>query len=120
MDESEVTHGPESSAALRHLAKRALDDSSFLTGALCAFADAQHLDEAGLATYLGCRTDDLPRLALSRRPSEGQPDTAERDIAMLTDRFGLESGRLAALLKATAQLHVERAQEAQEPDIGTR
>jgi hypothetical protein len=86
---------------LAHAARRARDQEGFLAGALAAYQEANGMDDAALAAFLGCAPEALPRLALCRRPA---PDPARfragiQEIAAYT---GAAIGPLARLLREVA------------------
>ena len=103
------------SPALVYAAQRAAQRSFFLASALRQYQDLHQLDEQGLAHDLGCAPEDLPRLALCRRPV-GASATFLDDVEQLTRRFQLKDGRLLALLRqveamAALQTHMARASQ---------
>ena len=94
------------SDSLKRISERAAWEPFFLAGALMSYKDENGLDDAALAAYLGCAVDDLPRLSLCRRPSEG---AFMKDISHLATRFRLNGGRLAALIRHVEVLEDLRA-----------
>ncbi len=93
------------SPALTRAARRAAGSPFFLASVLFEYQGTQGLDDAGLAALLGCPADDLSRLALCRRPA-GEPVTFMRDVEHLAQRFGLQTSRLAGIIR-----HVDALQE---------
>lgn len=103
------------SPALVYAAQRAAQRSFFLASALHQYQDLHQLDEQGLARDLGCAAEDLPRLALCRRPV-GTSATFLDDVEQLTRRFHLKDGRLLALIRQVEalealQTHMARASQ---------
>jgi hypothetical protein len=93
----------QSLPALRRAAERAADQPFFLAGLLRAYAAAHKLDDAALAAWLGCATNDLPRLALCRQPGVAPADF-RTDIEHLAQRFGLHAEQLAHLIREVEAL----------------
>ncbi|HKI35490.1 MAG TPA: hypothetical protein VKA46_26780 [Gemmataceae bacterium] len=83
---------------LEALAARAQDDPFFLASLLAAYARSERLDDAGLAAALGCPTGDLAMLRLCRAPRT-EPREFSEDVARISERFGLDSQRLAEAVK---------------------
>ncbi len=105
------TPDPTADRLLRRAAERAAAHPFYLAHALNAYREAERLGEPELAGWLGCAEDDMPRLALCRRPGILFPPEAPeheeelmRDVILLADRFGLHAERLASLLRRTAFL----------------
>jgi hypothetical protein len=84
------------SDAFKRAARRAIDRPFFLAGALHTYQEENGLSDTELADFLGCRPEDLPRLALCRQPVES---SFLKDVTHLASRFGLNGGRLAALIR---------------------
>jgi hypothetical protein len=82
---------------LENLARRAAADPYFLASGLAGYQDRHDLDDAGLAAFLGCSLDVLPRLALCRMPSA---DDAQRaaDLAGIATHFGLSLSALRTVV----------------------
>lgn len=97
------------SDAVRRASRRAVEEPFFLAGALESYKEENDLDDAGLAAFLGCGPDDLPRLALCRRPREA---TFPQDVAHLARRFSLDGARLAQLVREVEVLEEFRGDEA--------
>ncbi len=81
---------------LQALARRVRDDPFFLASALSEYASSENLDEPGLAGMLGCGTEQLPELALCRRP---HLESFGRDIERITERFSLHPLALAEVVR---------------------
>ena len=90
---------------LRDAAQRAGTNPFFLASALLAYADAEGLDEAALAHYLGCAPADLPVLLLCRRPA-GDAAAFRADVQRIAERFQLDPGRLAEAIRLAESLEV--------------
>lgn len=88
----------EPSPAIRRAAERAADQPFFLAGVLRAYQAAYHWDDTTLAAFLGCTVEDMPRLALCRRP-RATPAEFRADIQHLMARFGLHADNLAHLMR---------------------
>jgi hypothetical protein len=78
------------------LAQRVEADPFFLGSVLALYAESEGLDDAGLATALGCPPEALSRLKLCRPP---RPDRFGDDITALATHFGLDFNRLAAAVR---------------------
>jgi hypothetical protein len=85
-------------SSLVRAAQRAVSNPFFLASTLKEYQRAHHLDNEALATLLECHVDDLPRLALCRRPVEAQ-QTFVHDIDHLAQRFHLQADQLAAIIR---------------------
>jgi hypothetical protein len=86
------------SARLAALARRLADDTFFLASALREYQTSEILDEEGLAAMLGCSVETLVPLALCRRPTS-TPPAFRRDVDRIAERFGVNAGALAALVR---------------------
>ncbi|WP_376793832.1 hypothetical protein [Thermogemmatispora sp.] len=84
--------------ALLYAAQRAAQRRFFLASALQEYWSLHRLDEQALAYEPGCSSDDLPRLALCRRPA-GDAEMFLKDVELLARRFHLKGERLVALLR---------------------
>jgi hypothetical protein len=85
----------------RRAAERAASRAFFLASVLLPFAQGEGLDDHGLASYLGCRDDQLAALLLCRRPD---PRTFARDVQRIAERFGLDPSRLAEAVRLADSL----------------
>lgn len=92
---------------LRRTAERARTRPFYLAASLLAYADAERLDDAGLAAQLGCVPASLPALLLCRRPS-GEASVLRADVQAIAQRFGLNATRLVGLLRRADALVVHR------------
>lgn len=92
---------------LRRAAQRAADRPFFVASDLAAYRELHQLGEEALAEFLGCPPEQLPRLALCRRPD---PDTPEfrREVERIAEHVGARAPRLAQLLREVASLHALR------------
>lgn len=86
------------SKALDHLAARVATDPLFLAGALAEFARSEGLDDAALATALGCTTAVLTRLRLCRAPRP-DPDGFRHDVAAVASHFQINPTTLAEAVR---------------------
>jgi hypothetical protein len=86
---------------LRQVALTAERDPSFLASALAGFRERRGLDPNGLAAWLGIGPDRLAALALYRRPDPAS-DQFAADVAAISERFGVQEGRLAEALAGAA------------------
>lgn len=86
------------SAAMTRAAQRASKLPFFLANIFAAYQSAHSLDDLALAQQLHCEAQQLPHLALCRRPRE---DTAAfaADIDHLAHRFGLDGAQLAIIVR---------------------
>jgi hypothetical protein len=87
---------------LEVLAARAAGEPFFLGWILAAYAYSEGLDDAGLSAVLGCPGQnvgqELAMLRLCRAPSSDPQDFWD-DITCIAERFGLDSQRLAEIVK---------------------
>jgi hypothetical protein len=86
------------SETLRALARKVESDRFFLASLLAAYAEAEGLDDAGLAAALGCAVADLPLLRLCRSPRVGD-DAFWDEVRALAERFGVDPHVLADAVK---------------------
>lgn len=84
--------------SLRRAAQRAAAHRFFVASDLAAWQELHHMGEEALAEFLDCPPDQLPRLALCRRP-----DPAGRDFRSEVERIaahvGARAERLARLMR---------------------
>ncbi len=97
------------SNALAHAAQRAVSHEFFLAGILREYQQANQLDDDALAKLLGCHVNDLPRLALCRRPATEQKAFIQ-DIEHLAQRFHLHGDQLAIVIRQVDSLRALRQQ----------
>jgi hypothetical protein len=97
---------------LRRAAERASTKPFFLGSALRWFAEAEHLDDAGLARHLGCSPEQLNKLRLCRRPAG---ISFAVDVQRLADALRLDVVRLAELLRMAEAL--DSLGRAVQPDL---
>ena len=93
--------------ALIRAARRASQQPFFLASVLRAYQEANSLDDDGLAQLLSCAPAELPRLALCRRPA-AEPAAFAADLDHLTQRFNLDGGQLAAVVRQVDALQAMR------------
>ncbi len=96
------TNPPKS---LMRAAQRAIKNDFFLAGILHEHQQANHLNDEELACFLECDRNDLPRLALCRRP-DAQQEAFLSDIEHLARRFHLHADRLAAVIRQVDTLRM--------------
>lgn len=96
-------------ARLAHLAR---ERSRLMASLLAAYQEQQRLDDASLATLLGCDVQALPRLALCRRP---RPAPHFRtDIDRIAAYVPCDPRQLAVLIRAVESwLSLRQAPSAQ-------
>ncbi len=97
------------SNALAHAVQRAVSHEFFLAGILHEYQQANQLDDDALAELLGCHLNDLPRLALCRRPATEQ-NAFIQDIEHLAQRFHLHGDQLAIVIRQVDSLRALRQQ----------
>ncbi len=95
--------------SLVRAAQRAVSSPFFLASILKEYQRVHYLDNEALATLLGCHVDDLPRLALCRRPAAEQ-QAFVRDIDHLAQRFHLQADQLAAIIRQVDTLAIWQQQ----------
>lgn len=100
---------------LEHLARRVADDSFFLAAPLDRYARAERLDDAALATRLGCPVETLTHVRLCRNPFPEAPKFWQ-DIEQIAVRFGLDSESLAEIVRYGQSLLRLEATTAQLPN----
>lgn len=98
------------SRALQQATELAAEDLFFLASALEAYRSFNGLDDAALAAHLGCSLEDLPRLALCRRPI-GDPMTFRREVEQIAAYASVRAQRLAELLREVETLEALQAAE---------
>lgn len=98
------------SAALDHLAARVATDPMFLANALAEYARSEGLDDAGLATALGCPVSELTRLRLCGAPG-AEPEQFRADVTAIADRFGIDSNTLTRIVRRGQSLARLRASQ---------
>ncbi|HZT42270.1 MAG TPA: hypothetical protein VFA07_08770 [Chthonomonadaceae bacterium] len=101
---------PSHKALLQRTALRAEHDPFYLASALAAYREAEQIDDTLLAAFLACTPDDLPRLALCRRPGTLGQEEFHADVTQIAAHFGLHADRLAGLLR-----RVDFLEEARRP-----
>lgn len=99
---------------LRRAAERASRHAFYLASSLLAYARAERLDDAGLAQRLGCDPASLPALLLCRKPV-GEGAVFRADVEAIAERFGLNAGQLARLLRRADSLAALAAAPADQP-----
>ncbi len=75
----------------------------FLASALKAYSSFNELDDAALAAHLGCSLQDLPRLALCRRPAP-EPTVFRKEVEQIAAYASAKAERLAQLLREVETL----------------
>jgi hypothetical protein len=98
---------------VRAMAERARREPYFLGWVLERYAQAERLDEAGLAAALGCEAVALTDLRLCRAPRL-DPAGLTEDVRRIAEVFRLDAGQLLAIVKRAAVLG--RLQDAPSPD----
>jgi hypothetical protein len=88
---------------LRRAAERAAQRPFYLASVLLAYARAERLDDAGLASRLGCDPASLPHLLLCRRPT-GEGIVFRADVEAIARRFTLDARRLRDVIRAADAL----------------
>lgn len=83
---------------IRHIAARASQDSFFLAGALGKYCSRRNVNEAKLASYLCCRSEDIPRIGLCRRPNPNSA-TFRFDVDRIARSFNLCADRLVIVIR---------------------
>ncbi len=85
--------------SLARLARSARERPTLLASLLFAYQEQEGLDESGLAAFLGCDADALPKLALCRRPRQQIPAFRE-DIERIAQYAGVNPLSLMKLVRA--------------------
>jgi hypothetical protein len=96
--------------ALQSLADHVKDDPFFLALPLRLYAESEQLDDAGLATALRCRPEDLVMIRLCRSP-RAEPGGFREDVTRVAERFGVEPQTLAEVIRRGQAIHQARARE---------
>jgi hypothetical protein len=94
---------------LARAVQKAQNNPFFLANVLNEFQRQNNLNDASLAKLIGCKAQDLPRLALCRCPNTSQPTFAS-DVNHLAHRFGLHENDLANIIRQVGALHELRDQ----------
>ncbi len=97
--------GKPNSKAIQRALQRAAADSFFLASALEAYRSLNGLDDADLASYLGCSTEDMTRLAFCRRPV-ADAMTFRREVEQIAAYAFIRAERLAELLREVDSLEM--------------
>lgn len=99
---------------LEYAATKASRLDFFLASALSVYRQAESLDEAGLAVYLGIDPAQLSRLGLCHRPDPTDQASFRQDVLAIASRFTINPpGLLANLLRRVAALEAENTRETQ-------
>jgi hypothetical protein len=85
------------------MAERARREPFFLGFVLERYAQAERLDDAGLAAALGCAAEALAGLRLCRAPRADAAGFRE-DVRRVAEAFALDPVRLAEVVKRSAVL----------------
>lgn len=96
--------------ALRRAVELAAENPFFLASALRAYRSFNSLDDAALAAHLGCSLEDLPRLALCRRPGL-DPTVFRKEAEQIAAYASVRAERLARLLREVESLEALQAAE---------
>src|SRR5205823_83115 len=88
---------------LEHLARRVVEDPSFLAAALAEYARGERLDDAGLAARLGCPPAALVHLRLCGMPRPEAP-LFWQDVERIAGRFGVDAAALAEVVRRSQAL----------------
>ena len=92
---------------LARAAARAATDRFFVASALAVYRGLVGFDEAQLAAWLSCAVEQVPRLALCRRP-DGESAMFAEETQRIAEFAGVDAVRLANLLRAADNLDVLR------------
>ncbi|MGH2532302.1 MAG: hypothetical protein ACRDJW_08325 [Thermomicrobiales bacterium] len=87
---------------MRRLARRLEANPDFLAAVFRRYRDAQDLDDDRIAFRLGVAPDDLPRLAICKRPRHDQTDPTlfRADVETIAEEFGLNPFTLAEVVRS--------------------
>lgn len=96
--------------ALRRAVELAGENPFFLASAMKAYRSFSGLDDADLAAHLGCSLEDLPRLALCRRP-DPDPTVFRKEVEQIAAYASVTAERLAQLLREVESLEALQAAE---------
>lgn len=83
---------------LEKIAQRARNHPAYLAHVFAEYQQYNKLDNDSLATWLGCNSDVLPKLALCLRPAPTSENFSDI-LKMIAENFGLDAGRLATLVR---------------------
>ena|SRR5947209_1418285 len=83
---------------LEALSARAEKEPFFLASALTAYARSERLDDAALATRLGCPRETLVHLRLCGMP-RAQAPLFWQDVQRIANRFSLDAELLAEIVR---------------------
>ncbi|MBI4497317.1 MAG: hypothetical protein HY689_05405 [Chloroflexi bacterium] len=83
---------------LRRAAQRAAARPFFVARDLAAYMELHQVGEEALADLLGCSPEQLPRLALCRRPDPAGADFRS-EVERIAQHVGARAERLAQLLR---------------------
>ncbi len=93
----------------RQAAQRASQRPSFVAAALSEYCSLKRIEEKQLADYLGCSQQDLPKLALCRKPSTETQFSFRKDVEQIASYVGIEWTRLAQLFREVESLKALRS-----------
>lgn len=87
-----------------------------LGSVLRKYMEVESLTDVGLASELRCSPDTVWRLSLCRRPAA---DRFRADVAAICSRFGIEVGRLVAVIRRVEAVDALGAVTSAESDEAT-
>jgi hypothetical protein len=96
-------------------ARRMEGDVFYMASALAAYRAIEGLDDESLAARLSCDVDDLPSLALCRRPDPTSP-RFQAEVQRIADYAGVQPLALVRLLRAVNTGNALRGQRTSLPD----
>ncbi len=88
-------------AGARKLAARLEDDPSMMAWVLAQYREAEDMDDRLMALTLGIEEDQLPHLALCKRPRE---DLFRTDIESIAEHIGMQPTPLAEVVRLVNSL----------------
>lgn len=99
------------SDSIARFVSRTKDDPFFVGYSIRAFAAARNLEEARVASFLGCGQESMTRLAMCRQPSVGE-ESYQQDVEQIAAFVGCDPARLQQLLRETMGIRVLRESNA--------
>lgn len=102
---------------IKKAAAKAIAQPYFLANALSVFQKIHRIGNDGLASFLECSEDDLPRVALCRKP-DPSGIRFRQETEQIAGYAGINSLKLAQLLRQVDSYNALLARPAQQSELG--
>jgi hypothetical protein len=93
------------SVMMKRAAERATKRTFFVAAALSAYQELEKISDIELAAYLRCSEEQLPKLALCRKP-ERASTTFQADVRKIAAYAGVDQRQFAKLLRVVESLPI--------------